>query len=47
MIYNTRNQSDDPTEIQREKRVCFNVHAGGNGNLNIQCTVAKQIRYVY
>ena len=47
MIYNTRNQSDDPTEIQREKRVCFNVHARGKRNLNIQCIVAKQIRYSY
>ena len=47
MIYNTRNQSDDPTEIQREKRVCFNVRARGKGNLNIQCIVAKNIRYSY
>ena len=47
MIYNTRNQSDDPTEILREKRVCFNVHARGKGNLNIQCIVAKNIRYSY
>ena len=29
MIYNTRNQSNDTTENQREKATCFNTHAGG------------------
>ena len=25
MIYNTRNQSNDTTESQREKKNCFNI----------------------
>ena len=29
MIYNTRNRSNDTTESQKEKRTCFNTHAGG------------------
>ena len=30
MIYNTRNRSNDTTESQKEKKTCFNAHAGGN-----------------
>ena len=26
MIYNTRNQSDETTESQKEKKTCFNAH---------------------
>ena len=26
MIYNTRNRSNDATEIQKEKETCFNLH---------------------
>ena len=26
MIYNTRNQSNDTTENQKEKKRCFNAH---------------------
>ena len=26
MIKNTRNQSNDTTETQKEKKTCFNVH---------------------
>ena len=26
MIYNTRNQSNDTTESQKEKKACFNAH---------------------
>ena len=26
MIYNTRNQSDETTESQKEKKTCFNGH---------------------
>ena len=26
MIYNTRNQSNDATESQKEKKTCFNAH---------------------
>ena len=28
MIYDTRNQSNDTTEIQKEKINCFNAHSG-------------------
>ena len=41
MIYNTRNQSNDTTESQKEKRP---DHAGGKENLTVQCIVRKQIR---
>ena len=45
MIYiNTRNQSKDLAETQKEKKACFNDHAGGKWNLNVQCIVGKQIR---
>ena len=27
MIYNTRNQSNDATESQKEKKTCFNAHS--------------------
>ena len=26
MIYNTRNWSNDTSEIQKEKKTCFNAH---------------------
>ena len=26
MIYNARNQTNDATESQKEKKTCFNVH---------------------
>ena len=26
MIYNTRNRSNDTTESQKEKKICFNAH---------------------
>ena len=29
MIYNTRNWSNYTTETQKEKKTCFNGHAGG------------------
>ena len=29
MIYNTSNQSNDTAESQKEKKTCFNAHAGG------------------
>ena len=29
MTYNTRNRSNDATEIQKEKKAIFNAHAGG------------------
>ena len=29
MIYNTKNRNNDTTESQKEKKTCFNVHAGG------------------
>ena len=44
MIYNTRNQSNDITESEKEKKTCFNAHARGKGNLTVQCIVSKQIK---
>ena len=44
MIYNNRNQSNDTTESQKEKKTCFNAHAGGKRNLTLQCMVRKQIK---
>ena len=44
IIYNTRNRSNDSTETQKEKKACFNDHAGGKWNLNVQCIVSTQIR---
>ena len=29
MICNIRNRSNDTTESQKEKKTCFNAHAGG------------------
>ena len=29
MIYNTRNRGNDTKETQKEKKTCFNTHAGG------------------
>ena len=37
MIYNTRNWSNYTTESQKEKKTCFNAHAGRKWNLNAQC----------
>ena len=37
MIYYTRNRSNYTTESQKEKKTCFNAHAGGKWNLNVQC----------
>ena len=39
-IYNTRNRSND-TASQKEKKICFNAHAGGKWNLTVQC-LSKQ-----
>ena len=44
MIYSTRNQSNNTIETQKEKKTCFNAHAGGKWNLAAQCIVSKQIR---
>ena len=41
MIYNTKNQSNDTTESQKEKKTCFNARAGGK--LTVQCIVNKQV----
>ena len=41
MIYNTKKQNNDTTDSQKEKKTCFNAHAGGK--LTVQCTVNKQI----
>ena len=30
MICNTRNRCSDITESQKEKKTCFNAHAGGS-----------------
>ena len=35
MIYNTRNQSNDTTEIQKENKACFSAYAGGKWNLTV------------
>ena len=35
MIYNTRNQSNDTTEIQKENKACFNAYAEGKWNLTV------------
>ena len=29
MIYITKNRNNDTTESQKEKKNCFNAHAGG------------------
>ena len=29
MICNTRNRNHDTTESQKEKKICYNAHAGG------------------
>ena len=42
MIYNTRNRNNDTTESQKEKKTCFDAHAGGKWNLTIQCILSKQ-----
>ena len=41
MIYNKKNWNNDTTESQKEKKNCFNVHAGGK--LTFQCIANKQI----
>ena len=43
MIY-TRNRSNDTTESQKEKKICFNAYAGGKQTLSLKCIVSKQIR---
>ena len=43
--YNTRNRSNNTTESQKEKTICFNADAGGKRNWTLQCLVSKQIRY--
>ena len=43
MIYITRNQGNDTTESQKEKKACFNAHAEGKWNLAVECIVNKQI----
>ena len=45
MIYNPKNQDNDTTESQKEKKTCFNAHAGGK--LTAQFIVNKQIRMVH
>ena len=35
MIYNTSNWSNDATGSQKEKKICFNAHAGGKPNLTV------------
>ena len=44
MICITRNRSNDTTESQKEKKPCFNAHAGRKWNLTVECIVSKQIR---
>ena len=44
MICITRNQRNDTTESQKEKKACFNAQAEGKWNLTVQCIVNKQIR---
>ena len=39
MIYNTKNRNNDTTASQKEKKTCFNVHAGGK----LAVLVNKQI----
>ena len=29
MICNARNRNNDTTESQKEKKICYNAHAGG------------------
>ena len=41
MIYDTGNWSNYTTESQKEKKTCFNAHAGGKWNLNVQCMQAN------
>ena len=41
MIYTTKNRNNDKTERQKEKKTCFNAHAGGK--LTVQCIANKQI----
>ena len=41
MTYNTKKQNNDTTESQKEKKTCFNAHAGEK--VTVQSTVNKQI----
>ena len=47
MIYNTRNQSNDITESQKETKTCFNAHFQYDQSRitgqNVQCIVNEQI----
>ena len=45
MTYNTKKQNNDTTESQKEKKTCFNAHAGEK--VTVQSTVNKQIWKVY
>ena len=42
MIYNTRNQINDTIESQKEKKICFDAHAGGKWNLYNSPMCSKQ-----
>ena len=45
MIYNTRNRSNATIESQKEKRTCFNAHAGKMVNrINESCHCKVQLR---
>ena len=41
ITYNTKKQNNDTTESQKEKKTCFNAHAGEK--VTVQSTVNKQI----
>ena len=43
MIYNTRNLSNDTTESQKEKKICFNAHFQYNLS---KITELKKFSYV-
>ena len=44
MIYNTKNQNNNTTGSQKEKKTCFNAHVGRKCNLTVQFIGSKQIR---
>ena len=50
MIYNTRNRSNDTTESQKEKKICFNAHFQHSqsriAGLNKKDMVIKKLSYV-
>ena len=45
MIYNIRHRSNDTPESRKEKKTCFNAHAGRKSNLTVQFPVSKQTRW--